>query len=110
MYSLGEGGNATEERLGQVLKLNIGPRTYMADLVKSEPHPFIRADGVEELSILLERTILRLSGLQEGDAEPRESTSGFSQAQLIGGEPPPVVHRLVGGDGKTTHQVDTTVV
>ena len=58
MYWSGLGDTATEERLGQVLELNIRPRTFMADLVKSKSLPFIRADGVEQLSVLLKRTVL----------------------------------------------------
>ena len=61
MYSTGQGNTTAKEWLGQILKLNIGPGKFMVDLVKSEPLPFFRANGVEQLSILLERTVLRSS-------------------------------------------------
>ena len=49
---------AAQERLSQILELDVRPGTFMGDLVKTEPLPFFRTDGVKQLSILLEGTVL----------------------------------------------------
>ena len=38
---------AAEERLSQILELDIRPGTFMVNLVKTEPLPFFRTDGVQ---------------------------------------------------------------
>ena len=49
---------AAEERLRQILELDIRPGTFMVNLVKTELLPFFRTDGVKQLGILLEGTVL----------------------------------------------------
>ena len=49
---------AAQERLCQILELNIRTGTFMGDLVKTEPLPFFSTDGVKQLGILLEGTVL----------------------------------------------------
>ena len=39
--------DAFEERLSQILELDIRPGTFMVDLIKAEPLPFFRTDGVQ---------------------------------------------------------------
>ena len=67
---------AFEERLRQILELDIRPGTFMADLIKAEPLPFFRTDRVQYLGILLEGTALGPSELQEGDTKPRGGATG----------------------------------
>ena len=82
----------------------------MANLIEAELLPFFRADCIQQLSISLEGAVLGPSEPQEWDKKPRGGTTGVGFARLVGGEPPPVVHRPVGRDGEATHQEDTTIV
>ena len=50
--------SAAQERLSQILELDVRPGTFMGDLVKRESLPFFRTDGVKQLGILLEGTVL----------------------------------------------------
>ena len=58
------------------MELDIGPGTFMANLIKAELLPFFRTDGVQQLGVFLEGTILGPSELQEGDAKPRGGATG----------------------------------
>ena len=82
----------------------------MANLIESELLPFFRADSIQQLSISLEGTILGPSEPQEGDNKPRGGTTGVSLARLVWSEPPPVVHRPVGGNGEASHQLKATII
>ena len=82
----------------------------MANLIEAELLPFFRADSIQQLSISLEGTVLGPSEPQEGDNKPRGGTTGVSLARLVGGEPPPVMHRPVGRDGEASHQLEATIV
>ena len=82
----------------------------MANLIEAELLPFFRADSIQQLSISLEGTVLGPSEPQEGDNKPRGGTTGVSLARLVWSEPPPVVHRPIGGNGEASHQLKATII
>ena len=82
----------------------------MANLIEAELLPFFRADCIQQLSISLEGAVLGPSEPQEWDKKPRGGTTGVGLARLVGGEPPPVVHRPVGGYGEASHQLEAAVI